>query len=128
MWPCPSVDDTISNLLWHALFERARKLKCRMLLFFLPPPRPPSPRIFLYSYTAEGCSEHDFVAEPVINSPGPVLSTMCGRVCVLLESSSLCQRNSAQPSFYQFISSPPAYPAKTSQSSTCLLCDSTQQT
>lgn len=35
---CSSVDDTISNLLSHALFERVHKLKCRMLFLFHPLP------------------------------------------------------------------------------------------
>lgn len=81
--PCPFVDDTISNLLSHVLFERQCKLKCWMLS--------PSPslhslplRVFLYSYTAECCSKHDFFSELLIYSC-PLCSPLC-YVCVCLWS------------------------------------------
>lgn len=65
LWPCSSVDDTISNSLSWVLFERACKLKCRMH-FFSPSLHPSFVWIVLYSYTAECCSEHDFVSKPLI--------------------------------------------------------------
>lgn len=81
------------GFLWEGL-----QIKVADACFFSPSSHSSSLCVFPYSYTAECCSEHDFVSEPLILSLGPLCSPLC--VCVCVELILLCWRNMAQQSSF----------------------------
>lgn len=110
---CSSVTDTISNLLSHALFEWAYKLKCGMLFFFIL--FRPSISVYHSPLLHSRVLRRAWLCLWSFNiQPGSsVLTAVWERLCSA-ESSALPKKLSPTE-FFQFISFPPTQLAKTSR-------------